>query len=361
MKLNKKIIAIIATFSIMFGSIPASASQVIKHNSPCRQINQIVTVKDVTYRCAVIGKKRVWKAISKASLPSTASSKELSKFNAWSENFKITLMIDAAHSNFTKWQKENSVTGGTHGSVVQDGILLDLVNTIKASHFFAVNTFKKYSPEKTVIIIGSSRDWVTNSSKNTFMGQVEYPNNNGHLCYPPNSQIIVACPSSHGTFYVVPNDNDVSSRLGTRALAAHEYFHVVQIHLAKINYRQFYNKVPAWFIEGSCDFVGYLSASPRSTDYINQRPQMFSGPSLNDFDLSKYNNNNGALYPYDIGRAAIEYLVASKGFQPVMDTFIEIGNGQSFEQAFEKSFEIKLIDFYDKFKNISKNVNGLVK
>lgn len=365
MKFNKFLITAFTIGSLLIPSYTALASINIKNNAPCKTKNQIVLVKQTTYKCVSVNKKLVWRTIKSAPVarPIVISPTQpaiLNKFQPWSEKFELNQMIDTAYENFSNWKNLNTVSGGVHKSLIQDGSPLDIVNVMKSSHFFAVDAFQKYAPPKTVMILGTSTEWVINSSKNTFMGQVEYPNNSGHICYPPNGNVVIACASSNSTFYII-NDPNVSSRLGIRALGAHEYFHVVQIHLAKINYHQFYNKAPAWFIEGSCDFVGYLSASPTSTDYINQRHQMFSGPSLNDFDLSKYNNNNGELYPYDIGRAAIEYLVASKGFQPVMDTFIEIGNGQPFEQAFEKSFEIKLIDFYDKFKNVSKNINGLVK
>lgn len=366
MKYKNQIIAALTLLSLLIGTSTATASLSIKHNASCSLKNQTVTVKQINYKCVSINKKLLWRAVGKPAntKPNNVANNnsEQLKFEPWSENFNLSLMLHASYNNFKVWQKENAVTGGLHGTAVQDGLPIDVVNAITQSHFFAVNTFKKYSPEKTVAIIGMSSDWVINASKNTFMGQIEYPNNNGHICYPPNGNVIIACVSQHGSFYIINNNMaGVSSHLGIRALGAHEYFHIVQIKLAKINYGQFYNQIPAWFIEGSAEFVGYLSASPAGSLYISQRPQMFSGQKITSVDLNNYYKNDQSSYPYDIGRSAIEYLVASNGFQPIMNILKSVGEGSSFEKAFANEYKISLKDFYTKFGKAANNVPGLVK
>lgn len=366
MKYKKPIIAILAITSLLVGSCTATASSAIKHNASCTLKNQTVAVKQVIYKCVPINKKLLWRAVGKSNSSRGAegignNSKQL-RFEPWSENFNLNSMLQTSHDNFILWQKENATTGGLHGTIIQDGLPVDVVNAITQSHFFAVNTFKKYSPEKTIAIIGVSSNWIINASKNTFMGEIEYPNNNGHLCYPPNGNAIIACVSNHGAFYIINKDMPgISVRLAIRALGAHEYFHIVQIKLAKINYRQFYNKIPAWFIEGSAEFIGYLSASPTGNLYISQRPEMFSGQKATNFDLNNYYRNDQSSYPYDIGRSAIEYLVASNGFQPIMNILKNVGDGISFDTAFANEYKISLKDFYIKFNKAAINVPGLVK
>jgi hypothetical protein len=60
--------------------------------------------------------------------------------------------------------------------------------------------------------------------------------------------------------------------------------------------------------------------------------------------------------PYNIGQVASEYIIASVGFQKMLDIFIDFGTSKNFEKSFEKVTGISKTSFYEKFDQIRTNV-----
>lgn len=154
------------------------------------------------------------------------------------------------------------------------------------------------------------------------------------------------------------------------SLVAHELFHLVQdsIDPGQSGHhggsgKDFYR--PVWWIEGGGEFVGRLI--PR---YLEVQDYGFAPlpsdsygamPPLEPFsDLSSFENwdtgpvgSNGHYYA---GQLALEYIVASKGMEPVITLLMRLGDGESFNPAFEEVIGISVEDFYKKFAELHDNL-----
>jgi hypothetical protein len=154
------------------------------------------------------------------------------------------------------------------------------------------------------------------------------------------------------------------------SLLAHEYFHLVQSQLAKIENREtirngdrrYDNLFPAWLIEGSANFVGFsVSSLALGSTYWEGRTAMFSyvppGEAINAHTLEDYEIRNGPgndspTYPYIVGQLATEYLVASVGFEKTLDIWLNFKESKDFKKSFEKAIGISLTEFYKRFEAV---------
>jgi len=177
--------------------------------------------------------------------------------------------------------------------------------------------------------------------------------------------------------YVVTSDSTYDHRNPGNdggALLAHEYFHLVQANMAKsVNQIPIKNgdsasanAIPAWFLEGSADFVGFsVAALSQNASYWEGRSRMLSyAPSqesvnknaISDYEIRVCCGNDTPTYPYNVGHVATEYIVASIGFQKFLDIWIDYGNTKNFELSFEKVTGISKKVFYEKFDLIRTKV-----
>ena len=122
------------------------------------------------------------------------------------------------------------------------------------------------------------------------------------------------------------------------------------------------NAFPAWFVEGTADFVGFaVGALSQNATYWEGRARMFTySPSdewinknsIADYEIRVCCGNDTPTYPYHIGRVATEYIVASIGFQKMLDIWIDYASTRNFETSFEKVAGISKETFYQKFDQI---------
>ena len=160
------------------------------------------------------------------------------------------------------------------------------------------------------------------------------------------------------------------------ALLAHEYFHLVQASLSKTRPGEAernkstnassVNAFPIWFIEGTAEFVGYsVGALAQNATYWEGRARMLSysppDESINKNAISDYEiriccGNNAPTYPYHIGQIATEFIVASVGFQKMLDIMIDYGTTRNFEKSFETVTGISKSTFYEKFEQLRPKV-----
>ena len=369
MKKNQFYIAITAIISLLLVgcTIEAEANQIVRHNYSCSTSNQLIIVNHIEYKCSSINKKLVWRAIRKVETltqasptPSIKQSIKIS-FTPWQEKFTVKEMIDASQINFWNWiNKNKSSQRFVINNIIYDPLIpVDIVSDISAANKFISESFGQYLPKTVTTIIGSSHVKALDMLiKNNHNSLIKYPIESGYLCSIPNTQNAVqACASENGLFYIfnMPNRNNF---LVSNAIGAHEYFHTVQFNLIKTH--DFHSIMPAWFIEGSAEFVGYSYASSKLGGYFINRPSMMSSSVKNkatSLNLKNYyyNHLHENYYPYDIGRAAIEYLAASIGFEKVIEIIIECGNGKNFEDSFLAASGISINDFYNKFETVLKN------
>lgn len=104
---------------------------------------------------------------------------------------------------------------------------------------------------------------------------------------------------------------------------------------------------PVWFDEGGANFFGEAVFS--KTSKIYQVPRTWWEPTykLKDYVTREIDRS----LPYDLGQAASEYIVASKGMDRFLQIYLNVGKGQDFPTAFEGAVGISLENFYIKFDN----------
>ena len=130
------------------------------------------------------------------------------------------------------------------------------------------------------------------------------------------------------------------------AIVAHEIFHIVQYNLdpepgAQIPGPGHPLFRPVWFIEGAGDYFGravasYLDFYPYSREIPRTKEGgLLEATYLSDLDLLEEWQDKGSRGEnYFSGQRAIEYLVASKGAQAVIELTKQLGSGSKFEKAF---------------------------
>jgi len=143
---------------------------------------------------------------------------------------------------------------------------------------------------------------------------------------------------------------------GISSVIPHEIFHIWQKAAYKRNNDNNPDpsnlaNPPVWFDEGGADFFGEAIYSKTSGTY--QVPRVRWQP----YKLEDYRTRNlDPGLPYSLGRAACEYIVASKGMDSFLQIYLNIGNGKSFPAAFESALGISLDSFYEKFDKNLKNM-----
>jgi hypothetical protein len=70
-------------------------------------------------------------------------------------------------------------------------------------------------------------------------------------------------------------------------------------------------------------------------------------------NFEKYESSYG---PYDYGRLATEYIVANVGVEALINIWVYLGEGDSFETAFERAIGISVADFYAAYDTVIANL-----
>jgi hypothetical protein len=124
---------------------------------------------------------------------------------------------------------------------------------------------------------------------------------------------------------------------------------------------QYSKEYPGWFFEGAPSFFAAqvvdlmkISAYSVARDELIKVGTYGSYPrkSLDTYDQNVF----PGTYIYGIGQVAIEYIVASAGFDSIMNIYKFIGDGDTFETAFRRSTGITLDVFYQNFTKIQDSV-----
>ena len=163
---------------------------------------------------------------------------------------------------------------------------------------------------------------------------------------------------------------DGGNRSSGGQVMAHEYVHTIQMLLAPCDGTHgCYGDLPHWLIEGNAEYSGTAARfSANYNDYITFRSGklgdlhgQYSQPNLYTADwITKYlnpnptfieNQNNWSYWDsyarwdlYAIGLMVNEVLVDVKNPDAVMNLFKDVGNGDTFLQAFQKEFGMAWAD-----------------
>ncbi len=251
--------------------------------------------------------------------------------NPFPDSFHRNQLVDAALANFDKYIKSNSFQSSYR--LVIDPNFAEGSASLSSfvSKIYAALPFPSDYP-KTVLVITENGNFAEPIIKNMGFNRDDVNMATGGPCFncAGYGWGVVQSGLDHG--------------------APHEVFHIWQ----RAAYKRASNNgpdprnqdnPPNWWDEGTADFFGYamLSKFSQKYRYPNFPPGKYS-PLVNyitrDFDT------NGS---YLMGRIASEYIVASVGMEKFMQVFYNVGQGQTFPEAFENAVGITLKDFYIKF------------
>ena len=319
-------------------------------NSKCKIINKVKIINGTEYVCIKNkNNNNIWNKKNKI-IP---VKKEI--FVPWSINFKTNAMVQEAISSTNKYSAK-VMPNSSYEIAIQNSVRESDRKWIAQMTDYTNGFFSKIEREKLNIFVGNSHDWSKETLKNA-----------GVWIGDPNRDYPCSRGTNHGTHdaycagyknlillvYLNPSQN---WDIGKRSTPAHEIFHTVQYSLLGYNVERIGpghpQRVPRWFMEGTANYFGYYMVQKLGFDsYENGRSNQvrFNSEYRNVKPLSTYDNFESN--PYGIGQAATEYIIASVGFESLLNIFKFTGTEGSFSAGFKKATGIELSEFYSKFEN----------
>lgn len=372
----KKTFSLVISILLVGAAITMPAFGAVKAGTPCTKAGTTSTLQGKKYTCTKSGKKLVWNlgqnvinqssnlSDQKPSDPSPKSSQD-SNFKPWSINASGIEVSNAAQKNFRDWvalqQRNNSI----HKFIIQDGVPPARARNFRIVDTFGTELFSKYFNGNSVTVLGKDEKWVLAqlAPNDPAFTDCSYSAGNPGLTYCQLGGRFQGYVATADSFFSATNLGVDGS-----SLLAHEYFHLVQnqmshkekLSVIKDGQSSTQDLFPAWLVEGSANFVGFsVAAMAMGTTYLESREAMLTyapqDPSLNrnsleDYEIRNGLGNNSPTYPYITGQLATEYLVASVGFQKVLDIWLNFEASGSFEKSFEKSIGLSKSAFYSLFE-----------
>lgn len=383
---------VLGVLALMLLSIlPASSANVPKAGASCSKQGAVQTFKSVKYTCIKSGRKLVWnkgvKVVSR-SKPSAAAGKPATPtpietpapvatpvpvvtptpFIPWSTDVTARQVSDAAQKNFRAWAAAQANKPVDHQFFIQDGVFPNRAKSLAAADKTGTQLFSQFFSTKSITVIGRTEEWVV-QKLNSLGGNF----NSCSINYVPGLDFCWDAQSFQGMVVLtdaVFNPSDLGG--DGSSLLAHEYFHLVQYQLSN-SARKYTIRdgsaatahlFPAWFAEGTAEFAGFSIATlAMDSEYWQGRAVMntygIGDPAANrnalvDAEIRTYSGTqpNGPVNPYMIGRTATEYLVASAGFQAMLDVWLTFKETKNFEKSFVKATGITKDEFYEKFEKV---------
>ena len=380
MKRSRLFLAIVVAISL----IAAPSFAAVKAGAKCTKAGATSTTGGKKYTCVKSGSKLVWNkgvAIKAAAPKPTPASTPTAtstptptptqvNFVPWGTDVDSRTLSDLAQKNFALWVKERSGQPKNHTQLIQENKYKNRIDLLTKSDDLGAQLFSSYFKQGSTTIIGANEGWTLDQlAKNGW--SVDKCRDQ----YMPGVELCLEGTKYQG--YVITSDAFYDARNPGRdgaALLAHEYFHLVQANL--VGSRQLYitksgdpqtaKAFPAWFAEGTAEFVGYsVGALSQNASYWDGRAAALSyappGEATNrnsiaDYEIRTCCGNGTPTYPYNIGHVATEYIVASVGFQKLLDIFVDFGKSNDFEKSFESVIGISKQAFYEKFDLIRTKV-----
>ncbi len=375
---------IFLAFVVAISLISAPSFAAVKAGAKCTKVGATSTTGGKKYTCIKSGSKLVWNkgvAVKAAAPKPTPASTPTAtatptptptqvNFVPWGTDVDSRTLSDLAQKNFALWVKERSGQPKNHTQLIQENKYTNRIELLKKSDDLGAQLFSSYFKQGSTTIIGANEGWTLDQlAKNGW--SVDKCRDQ----YMPGVELCLEGTKYQG--YVITSDALYDARNPGRdgaALLAHEYFHLVQANL--VGARQLFitksgdpqtaRAFPAWFAEGTAEFVGYsVGAQSQNASYWDGRATAltYAPPgeatnrnSIADYEIRTCCGNGTPTYPYNIGHVATEYIVASVGFQKLLDVFIDFGKTNDFEQSFESVTGISKQAFYEKFDLIRTKV-----
>jgi hypothetical protein len=349
MKKKLSTLTVVALFVLPI-SLPVAHSAT-KAGAKCTKVGVKSVVGNKTLTCIKSGKKLVWnKGVVTPTVEPVVTSK-VEPFVAWSNKFEVNSLVRSALDSTDSYagivRPNNSYDIAIENSVREPdrkwiGQMLDYSNGF----------FSKIDRKKPKVFLGNSHDWSRDTMKNAgvWIGQLNQP-------YPcSDGTRDVYCAGYENIVLLIFMNPQQNWDIGRRSTPAHETFHIVQNALLGYNPETigpgYPGAIPRWLLEGSANYFGYYVVEKLGlASYENGRNNQvrFNSEYRNIKPLSTYDNYESN--PYGIGQAATEYIIASVGFESLLNIFKFTGTEGTFLAGFKKATGIELSEFYSKFES----------
>jgi hypothetical protein len=379
----RKKVVLLAVSALVLATITPFANAAVKPGTACSKQGQTSTTAGIKYTCVKSGKKLVWNkgvAVKKpgpaaSTTPSanpspsvsptpSASPKEES-FTPWATSFTQKQVSDEAQKKFREWALAQTDKSRLHKFISHPDTPWTRARNFKKVDELDVKLFGQFFDKQSTTVLGTNEKWVVDQLNANGGKYKQCDDNSG------NQGLNYCLDQGTSQGYVITSDQAFQATNpggDGSALLSHEYFHIVQRALLGSNIgiptRSDANgtedSFPVWFLEGTANFVGFsVAALALDATYWEGRPAMFryapQNPDVNRNTLEDYEIRNGPgnyspTYPYIAGQLASEYLVASVGFQKMLDIWLDFKNTKSFEKSFQNATGISKDAFYSKFE-----------
>jgi hypothetical protein len=331
----------------------ANSATQAKPGAKCTKVASTQLVNGQKFTCIKSGAKLIWDkgvAIATPSAPSPTPNATLAPVTQAKPNpfdstpfpdeFTRVEMVEAMFKSFDEFIKRTPNVN-SYKLIIDPGFQNDSSEITKlVKDIYAVLPFSTGYPT-TVIILSNDKDLIEKSVKENGFGKEGFQETGYH------------CRNCAGYGWAT-SSNPLTS------VTPHELFHVWQKSAYKSesdNNRDPNNPLnsPIWFDEGGANFFGEAVFSKTSKVYQGPRARWQSTYKLKDY----VTRDKDRSLPYDLGHAASEYIVASKGMDKFLQIYSNVGKGQDFPVAFNNALGISLDNFYEKFdQNLKKILGG---
>lgn len=221
---------------------------------------------------------------------------------------------------------------------------------------------------KDFYVIGGGYDFVESAIKDN-----QIPDRFFKGCQRPENEWASACAYSNVAWIGIglgsKRNGEIFLEDRRLTIAAHEMFHIVHDQIdpdsdgqTRPRGAEFFR--PVWLIEGGGEYFGRLI--PFYLGYLDNydsfAPTDRSGQFLSvDYlgDLALMEEPRSLAFGtenYYAGQVALEYIIASVGMDSLINIWVEMGKGKTFDKAFELSTGISVKTFYKKFAEMHRNL-----
>ena len=277
-------------------------------------------------------------------------------FVPWSTNSEGLTIIESALKN-TDIYFNNVTPNSSYEINVDKSFPSSEITWIKEMLSFTNGSFPVLKNNSIKVFVSGSGQWSkkTLENKGLWVGDPNsrYPCGSGSTEDPTQEGSCAGDNIILLSFYNVQENQDWYVQ--RRSIPAHELFHIVQDYLSEMSFNlgpDHPKAIPTWLIEGSAHYYGFYVVNRMGfNDYKEGRSSnsWFKYAYSAQIPLAEY--DDFSTDPYTIGQLATEYLVASAGFESLMNIFKLSKTEKTFSSAFKKAVGLSLDEFYLKFES----------
>lgn len=340
-----------------------------KVGTACTTKNAQVKTSNSVLKCVLVGKKLQWKLQPTSAAPTAAAAPkptatpapaQPAQFSPWSSN-STDEIVSAALANSDKYF--GTVTpSDSYKFIVDPKITAEDRTWISKLLNYTNGAFSKVKREEILAFLGTNHEWskTTLRANGVWVGDPAQPvpcSDGSRDTYCAEKNVVLLIYSD------IYGYTGIGSKwnwdVGRRSTPAHEVFHTIQYSLTgpKAPPSQ-PTYIPSWLIEGSANYYGYYAISKLgfaqySDGRVSQIQNMQSYKTvipLVEYQFNTTYKDGVYLNPYGIGQAATEWIIASVGFESLLNIFEYTKSENSFELGFKKATGLDLADFYSKFE-----------